>query len=156
MPEKIEIPVDLECAWKLGIQVADAASDTDKIVHIIYHPDNEPSKPVFFGSGEGHMVGLERIDDGSWRTNIQMKANESREFSMHIGMPEGPPDFDKPQHFKSQKRIYRPDGSFSEPLPEEYEKKPGEELVDIYLPADYTLVKKIKSGVTPFQTTPKS
>jgi hypothetical protein len=173
MPEKIEIPVDLEYAGKLEMQVADAASDTDKIVRIIYRPDTEPSNPVLFGSrdvsGIGQMVGLDRMDDGTWRTDIQMKANESRELSMHIGMPEGPPDFDSPQHFKSQiclmrgelldsvytnpqlpesktgrleKRIYRPDGSFSEPLPDAYEKKPGEELVDIYLPADYTPDKK--------------
>lgn len=171
--QSIAIPVDLESAGKIEIRVSNKTTDADRIVSVIYHPDTEPSKPVFFGSrdvtGMGHMVGLNRMNDGTWRTDIPMKANESREFSMHVGMPEGPPDFASPQHFKSQiglmhgklvgsiyanpqlpeekkgrleRRIYRPDGSLSEPLPVAYEKKPEEEIVDIYLPAGYTPEKK--------------
>ena len=173
MPKSIEIPADLESGGKIEMRVSEGTSEGESMLHIIYHPEDEPSKPLFFGSrdvtGMGRMIALSRHDDGTWQANIQMKSNESREFSIHIGSPEGPPDFSSPEHFQSkiclmhgdlvnqvyenpklpeekkgrlEKRIYRADGGLSEPLPEDYEKKDGEELVDIYIPAGYSPEQK--------------
>ncbi len=168
---QIHIPAELASGGKVKLSSKPKDGTDDVIVMVTYTPDTPPSDQVFFGNrdraGIGKMVKMDQLANGSFQVTLEMKQNESREFSMHIGQPLSKPDFSDPQHFKShislidgmlvieaypnlsltekqkgtlQKRRLLQAGTLSEPISED-ETVPSNEVIYIHLPAGYDQTK---------------
>jgi pimeloyl-ACP methyl ester carboxylesterase len=167
MPESIKIPVKGKSAGVVEIVISDSPSVGKVHATVTYLPkpgEEEPREMLFGYRDEtgGHMIGMNKSEDGHWIAEIEISPNASPDFFLHPNVKPGElrerpniinkislmdgrivrstyenMELSEDKKGRLEKRVYSMDGSLSEPVDDTYLPKFGEKVVDVYLPAGY-------------------